>query len=188
MKSQKITFIAATVFLILFGLAGWNYWDRAKNNIDIIIADDVTQLAHILNQIHKDCHIIDFEHSKNNIDFLNVISFEGSEVGPMNLKYPKKWHGAYLKDNPTMQEKYYQIIKTKQGYWVVPGDGVKLSNGLIIGKDIIIDEDTDMKKLVDTLLTYNQRPLAVQIMTNLELPQSSNTFQDKMTRDRLRGM
>ena len=64
-----------------------------------------------------------------------VKSFEGSEVGSLNLAYPKKWQGPYLGDNPTFQGKAYQIIRTKNGYFVTPGDGIMLPNGLVIGRD-----------------------------------------------------
>ncbi len=180
--------IIAVIFLILFLGSFWVYWQKAQKAIDVIIADDVANLAQILNTIDKECGILSFEHTKNNIDFLNVIAFEGSEVGPMNLKNPKKWRGAYLKDNPTIQEKYYQVIKTKRGYWVAPGDGVALTNGLIIGKDIIFDENTDMQKLAETILRFNDKSLTLPIMTNQMKKQYEDSYDESIARDRLRNM
>ncbi len=186
---NKMSIIIATIFFSFFlGSILLNTY-KARKVVDIIIADDVMQLAKILNTIDQECGIASFEHQKNTIDFLNVISFKGSEVGSMNLKYPQKWRGAYLNDNPTIQEKYYQVIKAKDGYWVVPGEGVQLSNGLVIGKQIVFNQDTDMQELVNTLLRYNGRPLALQIMSGKPLPQEQKSVYDQaIARDRLMNM
>lgn len=160
------TLITAAIFVALFcGTIGF-FWFKAIHDTDVLIADHVALLAEKLDQINEDCTIINFEHQKNFIDFLNVISFEGSEVGPVNLAYPKKWKGPYLADNPTIQEIYYQVIKAKDGHFVAPGPGVRLSSGLIIGKDIILDEDANIPKLIvdGPLRSRRGRPLAQQIL------------------------
>lgn len=123
-------------------------WRQAGSWQDQLIDEHVLSLRNIFMQIDADCEIIDFEHQKNYIDFLNVIKFEGSEVGPMNLVRPENWKGAYVQDNPTMQEKYYQVVRTFKGYYIVPGEGVQLSNGKIIGKDIIFDEQADISAMI----------------------------------------
>jgi hypothetical protein len=178
-----IGFIGALFFVTGF----WVYWQQSQRMNDMIIADDVAHLAEILNTIHRECTIIDFEHQKNHIDFLNVISFEGSEVGPMNLAHPERWRGAYLKDNPTIQEKYYQVVRTKKGYFVVPGEGVQLSNGLIIGKDILFDEEADIQVMTEDILQFKKRPLAVRIMDD-SLNSSSQNHQEEIHKIRLRDM
>lgn len=186
---NKMSVVIAALFLMVFLGSIWVYWYKAQQAKDKIIAGDVALLAQILNTIDRECGILSFEHTKNNIDFLNVISFEGSEVGPINLKHPENWQGAYLKDNPTIQEKYYQVINTDHGYWVAPGDGVKLSNGLQIGKDIVFNKDTNMQKLVDTLLHYNGQALAVQILNGeTQELEGVNRYNETIARDRLRNM
>lgn len=183
-----MSYVIGAGFLVLIGFAFFNYWHQAKMYNDMIIADDVAQLASILNTIDKECGIVNFEHQKNNIDFLNVIAFEGSEVGPMNLKYPKKWKGAYLKDNPTIQEKYYQVVHTKKGYFVVPGDGVELSSGKVIGKDIIFDESADIPAMISQGLSFKSHPLAVQIMNQeaQKKTKTDNMFKEAIARERMR--
>ena len=152
------------LFAAFFTLSIWMYMHKAKTLNDMLIADNVIQLAEIFETIHKDCTILSFEHQKNNINFLNVISFEGSEVGPMNLKYPDKCQGAYLKDNPTMQEQEYQIVKTDKGYFIAPGDGVRLSKGHIIAKDIILNKDTDFELLIKSgILVSGQWVMAAKL-------------------------
>lgn len=131
---------------------------------DELIAQKVVQLAEILERIEEQCNIIDFDRQKTPIDFLNVVKFVGSEVGGMNLAYPENWTGPYLNDNPTIQDKEFQVVRTKQGYFVTPGDGVVLSNGKVVGKDIVLDENADILKLMADPkgLNFNGKPLAAQ--------------------------
>ena len=191
MKKYLITLISSGLFLTLFFIAVGTFWYQGQRRSDVLIADNVIKLAKIFNQIHNTCKIIDFEHQKNFIDFLNVKSFAGSEVGPMNLTYPKKWQGPYLLDNPTVQEKYYQVVRTKQGHFIVPGPGVKLFNGKVIGTDIILDENSDIKTMVqdEQFLNFRGRPLAVQIMGGA-VPQvpEGDSAQDRMLRERIKQL
>jgi hypothetical protein len=116
--------------------------------------------------------IIDFDNQKNSINFLNVAKFTGSEVGPMNLAHPEKWEGPYLQDNPTMQHIAYQVVSTKKGYFITPGEGVKLPNNKIVGKDIVLDKKANIEAMMidaDALM-YKDRSLAAA----LELGAPSN--------------
>ena len=143
------------------------YWHQTRFFPAQVMANDIAILASIFDKINETCDIVDFQNDRIDIDFLNVISFEGSEVGPMNLKFPKHWEGPYLKTNLTSQEKYYQIVKTKSGYFIIPGNGVKLLNGNIIGKDIIFTKDTSITDLIKnkSLIDPSGRPLALPIKT-----------------------
>ena len=109
--------------------------------------------------------IIDFDNQQNPINFLNVAKFAGSEVGPMNLVHPEKWEGPYLKDNPTLYHIVYQVVSTKKGYYITPGDGVMLPNKKVIGKDIVLDQkaDIDLMMLNPDELLYKDRPLAARL-------------------------
>ena len=66
----------------------------------------------------------------------------------MTVLYPNFWQGPYLKYNLMMQQEPYVIAKTLSGYYIIPGNGVTLNNGQILGKDIIIDKKTNMDKLL----------------------------------------
>ena len=89
------SFIAACCIFLL-GLTVTRLWHMHGTTTDVMIAEHIEQLSAIFKRIGKECGIIDFEHQRNYIDFLNVIAFEGSEVGPMNLRYPTKWQGPYV--------------------------------------------------------------------------------------------
>ena len=157
--------LTVILFVVLVGVSLYKMFYDVKITSDIIIAKEVQQLVGIFKKIDKDCKIIDFDYQKNRINFLNVVKFTGSEVGPMNLTFPKNWKGPYIKDNPTIQEKEYQIVRTKRGYFITPGDGVKLSNGKIVGKDIILDENANIIKMMgdEKFLNFKGKALAAPL-------------------------
>jgi len=160
-----IPVLTVILFFILIGVSLFKLFYDVKVSSDAIITQEVKQLVKIFKRIDKKCKIIDFDYQKNNINFLNVEKFTGSEVGPMNLVYPQNWEGPYLKDNPTIQGKEYQIVKTKKGYFIVPGQGVKLSNGKVIGKDIVFDRNADIPKMMvdEKFLNFKGESLAVPL-------------------------
>ena len=138
------------------------------HQIDFAVSDSIVthveRLGNIFKEINATAGIIGFEHEKNYIDFLTVKNFVGSEVGSMNLRKPKEWRGPYLKDNLTMQEKYYVVIVSDYGWYIAPGDGVVLSNKKVIGKDIILNAKTDLEVLVENgLLKHKGKPLVCKI-------------------------
>lgn len=86
----------------------------------------------------------------------------------MNLVWPEKWAGPYVQDNPTIQSKKYEILKTKKGYYILPGTGVQLSNGMVMGKDIVITPETDIEELINAEhgLFYNGKALIAPVMVH----------------------
>jgi len=160
-----ITVIIASILFVLLLLSSISTWYQARNQTSSLIVQHIQELHAVFQKIDQTCGIIDFDHQKNYIDFLNVGVFTGSEVGSMNLAHPDKWKGPYLSENPTIQEQNYQIVRTKKGFFIVPGDGVVLSNGKTIGKDIIFDENADIQAMTlnESLLNFNGQPLAVRL-------------------------
>ena len=138
----------------LFGLTIFYSLYEQRVSLDKLIHSDINKLSLALESINKDAKIIGFEHVQNHINFLNVVSFVGSEVGPMNLASPKGWKGPYLNDNPTMQEHYYLVVKLGSDYYITPGEGVKLSSGQRVGKNIQLDSVEGVKLLLANGLAY----------------------------------
>jgi len=168
-------FLPIVVVIGIIFFVGITFFDtiyRVKDDAGIMIATEVIQLRDIFHRIHKTCGIIDFDSQKNPINFLNVEKFTGSEVGPMNLAHPEKWEGPYLQDNPTLYHIAYQVVSTKRGYYITPGDGVKLPNKKVIGKDILLDQKADIDAMMNNphMLMYKDKPLAAR----LELGTPSN--------------
>jgi hypothetical protein len=164
-SSNWFSRIAILLLVVLFGLSVSKLHQTNTQSSDTVISTQVQKLKTIFDQIHQDCGIVDFEHEQNYIDFLTVESFVGSEIGSMNLLYPKEWKGPYVQDNPTVQEQQYIILDNKSGYFIVPGDGVELANGSIVGEDFILDYETDMDQAIlrDDELKSDSGVLAVQL-------------------------
>ncbi|MFC1845768.1 hypothetical protein ACFLX2_01420 [Candidatus Dependentiae bacterium] len=163
MKNQKLFAIfTAVLFLFLVAVAVFRLFYQVRTSADQIIAREVKQLSRTIMQIHERCKIIGFKHKKTPINFLNVQEFAGSRVGSMILAHPERWDGPYMKDNPTIQEKEYQIVRTKKGYFITPGDGVRLANGKIVGKDIVLDENANIPAMAvdQNALMFETKPLA----------------------------
>lgn len=117
------------------------------------VKEDIRRLEQVLQAVDADCNILSIQGDRAIIDFLTVEKFTGSMVGPLNLAYPGKWQGPYLSQNPTIQQKFYEIVCGKDGYVLIPGHGVVLPNGLVIGKDIVITPQT----LVNPMLAQGGR-------------------------------
>lgn len=137
-----------TFFGLLIVISFFMWWRQASVWQDQIINEHIAKLHEIFMRIDAECHIVSFKYQKNYIDFLNVVKFVGADVGTMNLANPENWRGPYLHDNVSIQEKYYQIVRTHKGWYIVPGEGVELSNGKVIGKDITFDEKADIDAML----------------------------------------
>jgi hypothetical protein len=166
-NNKAVPLMASLLFIVLASITVYRLFFTARTDTSRIIVHEVKILADILHKIDAACQIIDFDYQKNWINFLTIKKggFVGSELGSMNLTYPNAWEGPYLEDNPTIQDIEYQVVRTKKGYFVVPGEGVRLANGKIIGKDIILNEDADITTMmsVENILMYKGKALAVQL-------------------------
>ena len=140
--------ISSTLFILLIVLFMLRIIYTKPKFVSVAINEDVSIIVLALEKIDKDCSILSFEHEHNFVDFLNVKSFSGSRVGSINLAYPQNWKGPYLKNNPTIQEKFYEVIKIKDELFVVPGKGIKLPNDLVIGKGIKFDKTINIEKML----------------------------------------
>lgn len=156
---------------IICGLIGFSiYTFRARKMRDkgVILAQDVARLSCIFAQIDATAGIAGFDFQKNEINFLNIKKdgFVGSEVGSMNLIRPARWEGPYVNEVSSLQEQNYMIARTQQGYFITPRDGVKLPNGKVIGKDILLDENADIETMMqdNLMLAHNGAPLAAKIV------------------------
>lgn len=156
---------------LLFATVIFNFYYSSRITIGNMIVRDVQAVARAIERIHQDCTILSIDYKKNIIDFLNVTTFSGSEVGPLNLLHPDRWRGPYMQDNPTIEGREYILIKTKSGYYVIPADGVRLPNGSVMGKDVVVDTSTDMRAFMrdhDELI-FKDKPLVARIDITFQL-------------------
>ena len=160
--SAIIGVIGLVSILLLFGLMRY----QELYTMHHAILEDLAILQEVMQKIDEECHIISVDKGASPINFLNIQSFVGSEVGPLNFQYPEKWQGPYMKDNPTVQGIDYQIVQTQDGVFIMPGNGVVLSNGMMIGRDIIINSEVNVKALMHDShgLMYKGDSFALQIL------------------------
>lgn len=139
-RIDKKVFPIFSVLILAFLLVLfiWRYYKAKPIYEAQLINSQVTKLEQVLRDIDDSCSILSVQHDRTPIDFLTVEKFVGSEIGGLNLAYPKYWAGAYVHDNFSMRGVSYELIKAKDGYFIVPGNGLRLPNGLVMGDDIII--------------------------------------------------
>ncbi len=166
-KTTIFGFMAGVVVAGLVIVSVINFIYRSDYLTGSVIAEDVKKLEAIFVKIHKDCIILSFDYQQNPINFLNVEKFTGSEVGSMNLARPENWKGPYVDDNPTVQGKEYMVVRTKQGHFITPGNGVKLPSGRTIGKDLVLNEDADIDYMMRrrSELYFKGRQLAQRMIS-----------------------
>lgn len=155
-------------------IAVFNVFHRTRITTGQLLADDVERLVTIFKRIDATCDIVSFDQQKNPINMLTIKKdgFVGSEVGSMNLGKPDKWEGPYVQENPTIQGKEYQIVRTAHGYFITPGDGVVLPNGKEVGKDIVFDEQSDIALMSrdENFLMFQGRPIALPLAIGSPAP------------------
>lgn len=164
-KSRWMPVGLGILFLFAFGYTIYYFWGQAQRAINDTMTEQLNHLVDIFHRIDNQCKILGFDLEKTPINFLNVKNFAGSEVGSMNLAYPHKWQGPYVETNPTVEGKHYYILKTKNAHYIVPGDGVQLKGGKVLGKDVVITSQTDIEALIkrEKGLTYDGHPLIVPL-------------------------
>lgn len=146
MRIFPIVSASLLVFLVM-GSVLWIRYAR-PSYIAHLIHRDVAKLAKMLKQIDRDCAVVSIKQQRTPIDFLTIKGFEGSEIGSIALAHPARWQGPYLHDNPSLQDDIlYEIVKLKEGYFVIPGVGVVLPNKLAVGQDFEIHAGISFKTL-----------------------------------------
>lgn len=159
--------VMSTAFLVLLMtiFAVRVFYSRPRV-VASIIEDDIKLITLALEKIDAKCNILRVEDDYNEIDFLNMEDFTGSQAGPLNLAYADKWEGPYLQVNPMLQEQYYELVRALDGFFVMPGRGVRLPNGLVIGEDFEVNASTNVEPMTEAggFLHYEGKVFATKLM------------------------
>jgi hypothetical protein len=157
--------LSTTLLAVLFIIFLVKTAKEGPVQLATIIQSDIEQIEKVLVDIDTTCNILSFNYDNVRINFLTVEKFVGSTIGCLNLAYPGKWHGPYMQRNPTLQGKFYEVMRAKEGFYITPGQGVKLPNGQVIGKDFVITPDTIMTDLLADggPMNYKGQELATKI-------------------------
>lgn len=160
----KKYFVYFSSFLLLgtLGLFVYQVLKERPLYLATVIKSDLEQIEKNLAAIDKTCNILSITPERAYIDFLNIEKFSGSMVGCLNLAYPAKWAGPYMRRNPTLRGIFYEIVKTRDGVYIVPGHGVKLPNNMIVGKHFELTYATPIAQMLQPgkQLNYKGEPLA----------------------------
>ncbi len=146
--AKHFSVFSSLVLVVLLALFLFKVVHYRTYYLSSVIEQDVVRIARILASVDKNCTVLSMNGEYMPVNFLTVKSFVGSSVGGLNLAYPQKWQGPYAETSPTYQQRFYEIVRTREGLFVVPGQGVTLPNGFIMGRDVLIDYDTSVKKML----------------------------------------
>ncbi len=145
------------------------------------VVADIEKLQTIFNSINESAQIVSFKGRKAPINFLTVRSFAGSSVGPLKVTRPDQWKGPYITEPIEAQGIEYQLVATKKGVYIVPGDGVQLANGKVMGDTVRITDASDIDVMMSdpTQLQSKSKPLAAKLTLT---PQRAETPPKEFTR------
>lgn len=159
-RAVSIRIIIFAVFLGLFAYyqVGLRGFLGAR-----IIDHEISAIVRILEKIDKDAAIVSIDTSHDaELDIFQTESLKRAKIGPLTVEYPENWKGPYANRTARYRGECYQIVRARDGYFVIPGDGVTLPNGLTVGKDIVINDEQDAAPFLRDggMLRYAARYLA----------------------------
>lgn len=146
--AKHFSVFSSLLLVMLLGLFLFKVVHYRTHYLSSVIEQDVVRIAKILASVDKNCTVLSMSGERMPVNFLNVKAFVGSNVGGLNLAYPQKWQGPYAEISPTYQQRFYEIVRTCEGLFVVPGYGVTLPNGCVMGHDVLVSYDTSVKKML----------------------------------------
>lgn len=142
---KKYFVVFSSVFLLSLLAIFFIYVYKSKSQVlSSVIRNDFQEITRVLQHVDEQCNILAIKGGHVVLDFFTIKAFVGSEIGGMNLAHPKNWHGPYFRRNPTIKGIFYELIQAADGFFIIPGKGVKLPNGLMFGKDIIINRQINV--------------------------------------------
>jgi hypothetical protein len=162
---KYFVFFSTSLLVLLLMIFFLKIYQDTSGVRSAVISEDLDRLEQILNRIDKECNILSIRTQGADLNFFTVEKFAGSNVGCLNLAYPKNWRGPYLRQDPTIDGRFYEIVRANDGYFIVPGQGVKLPNDMIMGKDIVINNHTRVYDLLKPggKLNFKGQALATQL-------------------------
>ena len=144
---RAIRYIGSFMVLMMLGFCTAHFVIRVPQWHERQVHKDLQHIARAVTAMDKDCRIVDMRVGIHLLTPLTQKLVSEHELSNTVFKYPENWRGAYLAKMPLIQGKPYQLLKTDKGLFVVPGSGVVLPNGMMVGRDIIWQAQTDVAAL-----------------------------------------
>lgn len=156
---------SSSLLLVLLTIFVFKIFNSRSSVMTVAIRDDLAVIEKALSDIDTKCNILSIRPGGGVIDFLTVATFKGSSIGMLNLAHPRRWKGPYANVNPSVQGYMYEMVSTKEGYFVLPGKGVRLPNKLLMGKDIVLSHDSAVTIMMQPggRLNFQGQPLAKRL-------------------------
>lgn len=131
-----------------------------------VVQADLRHIADAVTRMHHDCEIKKMRVGIHPITALAKRRIQPYDLQNITLAHPGSWKGPYLARVPVVQNHPYQLLKTHRGLFIVPGTGVTLPNGQIVGRDLEWHARTDVTALADSggPLFYQGQPLMAEIV------------------------
>ncbi len=165
-RAQKyFVLFSSSLLLVLLPVFVFKIFNSRSSVVTMAIRDDLAIIEKALGEIDKTCNILSIRPGGGVIDFLTVEKFTGSSIGMLNLAHPRRWKGPYVKVNPSLRGHMYEIVSTKEGYFILPGKNVRLPNKLLMGKDIVLSHDSAVTIMMQPggRLNFQGQPLAKRL-------------------------
>lgn len=145
---NKFFYISISFFLLLITLAVSKEVYNKPRFTAGVISQDVQRLAAIMGEINERCLIKVVSKGRIKLDFLSSDLAPAVETSGLILAHPEQWDGPYVSSTPRIQGKPYELLQTKDGLFVLPGEGVRLPNGYRMGKHVKVSSQSNITAMM----------------------------------------
>lgn len=162
---RNFTVFSASILVLLIGVSFIKLLSERPLFMATLVSKDIKKIVTKLEIIDEQCVATSLGSGRTPLNFFTVKNFTGSVIGGIELQNPVGWRGPYLEVNPSLQQQYYELVETGDGFYVIPGRGVILPNGYVVGKDFDVMKDTDVAKMLQPggFLHYKNEQLAMRV-------------------------
>lgn len=153
-----LLFISLLVSISMYKLIS----ESPKSTTSYSIHEELDTMLETLTTIDANCSVISVRDDKNLLNFLTVKQFLGTEVGCFQLANPSHWKGPYA---PEALKQNYELVRAADGFYITPATHSILPNRRVMGIDVSITPQTDMKPLLSQggALLFEGKPLARKV-------------------------
>jgi len=160
-----VLYVGSMIMLLLMGLCFAFLFMNYPSLKTRLVRRDMQRIVRALYQVDRYCHIETVTPGLHPLNFLTLPRPTERDFCGIELEFPKQWTGPYFSEVPVLDNTPYQLLKTEKGLFLVPGNGVRLPNGNVIGIDIVWHYTTEVAALAQQggALWYDGIPLARHI-------------------------
>jgi len=131
---------------------------------------DLSHLEEALKNFDGDCGIQEVLSGGHSLLFLTQTARPTDAFAAFKLANENTWRGPYIHKVPVAQGYPYMLLKTNKGLFIVPGEGVRLPKGSILGKEFFLTAESNLKALsaAGGILSHNGEPLVREFICGVK--------------------